>query len=83
MCQQGTSSQDGDGFICGNKELAIAALNLLDGAEDQMQWESKLNLKDIEKENVQQNDAEEPFSVFVTCETAIVLLGETTQNGFN
>ena len=49
----------GMNYFVGNKELAIAALNVLDGMRDQIQRELKVNVKEIEKENVEQNDGEE------------------------
>ena len=71
-------------YFVGNKELAIAALNVLDGMRGQIQRELKVNVKEIEKENVEQNDGEEePPSPFVAFKTAVVLLGEMTRNGFN
>ena len=70
-------------YFVGNKELAIVALNVLDGVRDQIQLELKVNLKEIEKENVEQIDGEEePPSPFVAFKTAIVLLGKMTRNGF-
>ena len=73
LCKMGMNHFDG------NKELAIAALNVLDGTRGQIQRELKVNVKEIEKENVEQTDGEEePPSPFVAFETAMVLLGKTT-----
>ena len=73
----------GINYFLGNKDLAIAALNLLDGVQDQIQWELKVNLKNLEKKNIQQNDLEEePPSHQFAFKTAIIMLGKTTRNSY-
>ena len=49
----------GRNYFLENKDLAIASLNLFDGVWDQIQWELKVNLKDLQNQSIQQNDLEE------------------------
>ena len=73
----------GHNYFVGNDELALEALDLLDGIRNQLQWELKVNLKEVERQKLGMIEGKDEAPLpQIAFKTAVALLGETTANGF-